>query len=46
MHKCTYLYACNNDNYEDMNFEDVGGIRGREGKLASDRKAILMHEIH
>lgn len=46
VHKCTYLYACNNDNYEDMNFEDVGGIRGREGKLTSDGKAIVMHEIH
>lgn len=46
VHKCTYLYACNNDNYVDMNFEGMGGIRGREGKLTSDGKAIVMHEIH
>lgn len=43
---CTQLYACNNNNYEDKNFEGVGGVRGREGKLASNGKAILMHEIY
>lgn len=46
VHMCSYLYACINDNYEDMNFEGVGGISRREGKLASDGKAILIHEIH
>lgn len=43
---CIHLYASNNDNYDNMNFEYVGGVRGKEGKLASDGKSILMHKIH